>query len=719
MPSNKNPFFQSDFHSSTPFYSKIIGRNRTYIVDVDIGGTFTDAVVCAQGRPETFKVETTPHDMSLCIKQVIEKALAIFDEADIPTFLGKTDIIRLSTSISTNLLIENKGQRCGLLLSAGWRDRFLKQLPLLKGESSIVSENDVIEIIEEVDSSNDDVLQSSVEDRVAEQVGLLLEQGVNSIVISMCGADADPEKEQRAREIIHKYYPPHYIRSVPVVLANQVSKTADYVLRTNTAVVNAYCHRPIALHYFRVEEFLRRHGFSRPILAVNVSGGTTRIANTLPIQTVNSGAAASIYGTSFFVQKAEQESAISIDIGGTSTEIGLVHKGELRTVYPVSISGVPMDVSFPVLASLGIGGGSIAVFDQKGQVELGPQSAGVFPGPACYDIGGSKPTLTDALLLLGYLDQDYFLGGTKRLSLSAAQEIFDREICRSTGLTREEAAMRIKTRAVEIIGTGIRALVEDIDLDYSQIPLFALGGAGGCLGSQISDFLGLAQTYIFRHGSVSGAFGSGKMDIVHVYESPASFDLLQHKMKEAEICQQINRRVSDLQRAAFKDMSGEGFSAEDLHFRLELELTDCSSQILGSIELSTPFIFPPHDFDYLRNLARTKYTELSAQQEDALCVSRIKLKAIGSVPQYGYFEDRSKETSQVVPKGSRSFYSGEGCWTKAAVYDWDCLSASSIFTGPLILESPDTTVFVPSGKQLIVDETLTGIIQEKNESKNN
>ena len=102
MPYNKNPFSKSDLHSSTPFYSKIIGRNRTYIVDVDIGGTFTDAVVCAQGRPETFKAETTPHDMSLCIKQVIEKALAIFDEADIPTFLGKTDIIRLSTSRGTS-----------------------------------------------------------------------------------------------------------------------------------------------------------------------------------------------------------------------------------------------------------------------------------------------------------------------------------------------------------------------------------------------------------------------------------------------------------------------------------------------------------------------------------------------------------------------------------------------------------------------------------------
>ena len=705
---------KSYLHSPTASYNKIIGHNRNYVLDVDIGGTFTDAVVCAKGRPEFFKVETTPHDMSLCIKQVLEKALEIFDEADITAFLGKTEIIRFSTSISTNLLIESKGQRCGLLLSAGWRDRFLKQLDFLEGGYSIISEDDVFEINGDIGPFIDGALKHSVENEVAEQVGVLLEQGVNSIIISLFRAETHPKKEQRIREIIHKYYLPHYIRSVPVLLGSQISRTSDYMLRTYSAIVNAYCHRPIALHYFRVEEFLRQQGFPRAILAVNVTGGTTRIANTLPIQTVNSGAAASVYGVSFFIHKSKQQSAISIDLGGTSTEIGLVHDGEVRNVYPLAISGVPLDLSFPVLASIGIGGGSIATVDKKGRFHVGPRSAGAFPGPACYDIGGSKPTLTDALLVLGYLNQDYFLGGTKRLSLRAAQEIFDREICRSTGLTCEEAARRVKDKAVEIIGAGIRAAVKDIDFDDdSQIPLFALGGAGGCLGSHIADFLGLAQTYILRHGSVSGAFGSGKMDIVHVYESPTHFDVLQHETEETEICQQINRSVSDLQHVAFKDMRGEGFSAEDLDFRLELELTDCSSRILGSVELSTPFIFPPHDLDFLRNLARAKYTDLSAQQEDAFCVSRIRLKAIGIMPQSGYFQDRSKKTSQVVPKGSRPFYSGDGDWTKAAVYDWDCLTASSIFKGPLILESPDTTVFVPSGKQLIVDETLTGIIQEE------
>lgn len=689
----------------------LLKRESRFIVDVDIGGTFTDAIVFRKDHLELFKVETTPHDMSLCVRQVLEQALKAFGEPDLASLLRKTEAVRLSTSISTNTLLERKGQRCGVLLTAGWRNRYLSQPCFTSHPSSIVYSEDVLEIREREGLPAITRGDSDLEDEVALNVGTLLDQGVTFIVVSLFESEKYPDKEETVKKIIQKYYPRHFIRSAPVLKASQVSKSSDYILRTNTAVANAYCHRPLAFHYYRVEEFLRSQGFIHPILVVNVSGGTTRIAKTKAIQTINSGAAASICGVSLVAQQQRQDNVVSIDLGGTSTEIGLVYKGTIVGTHPSLLNNVSLDISFPVLATLAVGGGSIAMVNHENEILLGPQSAATFPGPACYDLGGAEPTLTDAFLVLGYIDENYYLGGSKRIKLQAAREVLMRMIGSKLGISCEEAALKIKDKALEVIGNGIRNAVGDRPLDLTKTPLFALGGAGGCLGVQLADSLGMPYVHVFRYGAMFGAFGSSKMNIMHVYETKTALELLPHKSGEDNVCRTINGAVADLQRIAYKDMRGEGFGAEEIRFELELEITDGAAHASCDIRLETPFLWPPRDLAYLIDTAQKSFKNKSDGLEgNEAWVSRIRVKAFGSIPHYEYVPYEGGDMHDLAPKGSRKIYSGNNRMVEAAVYEWDSIPVPSALEGPVILESPETTVCVPQRKRITFCEDRSGIV---------
>jgi N-methylhydantoinase A/oxoprolinase/acetone carboxylase beta subunit len=262
--------------------------------------------------------------------------------------------------------------------------------------------------------------------------------------------------------------------------------------------------------------------------------------------------------------------------------------------------------------------------------------------------------------------------------------------------------------------------LQESNLDPSTVSLAAIGGGGGCLGEMIANFLGMSETYVFRQGAVFGAYGTGGMDIVHTYDM--RFDL--PHFFEANCwdtnCHVLNSSVADLQRTACNDMLGEGFMAGEVNFELAIELVNPVSRSPVKIVMPHPFVWPAQDRGLVMGLAFEKIGDIAKAQRKNIRLSRIFLRAIADVPHSNIVTSCVGQGVDNAHKNSRRVYVGQSAWLEYTVYEWDFLSMPTTLLGPVILESPDTTVVVPQGTVIELDEFYNGIIgKPKNESTNN
>lgn len=687
-----------------------------FVLDIDIGGTFTDAIVAGHDLAEFFKVDTTPHDLSHCLQDVFERAIATLGLPDLRRFLQRAQVMRLSTSLSTNTLVERKGARCGLMVTKGWGERYLSQPLSARSSFPLIYDNMVVEIDGEIGTELDP-WPRTLEDEVRENVQILVERGATIIVVSLFVADSSPERERQVKNLITRYYPRHFLGSVPILLGSQVSSSPDFLTRTNTALLNAYCNGAMSGRLYQIEEFLRNHGYTGRLLVVHSSGGSARTAKTKAIQTINSGSAAGIFGVSRVSKSYDLKNIISLDAGGTSTEIGILQNGEIVHSSPAEMQHLPLDLSLPVASTLGIGGGSIIRIDRDGELSVGPDSAGAFPGPACYDLGGTKPTLTDAYLVLGYLDENYFLGGRRRIKKDIATRVITEKLANQMGLSCEEAALKSKYKAVEIIAAEIGGQIGPRGLSPADFSLVAIGGGGGCLGADLATYLGMRETYLFRQGAVFGAYGSSGMDIMHLYETSVDLPVFHDRASRSEICQQLNSTVASLQRTAFKDMRGEGFSPEEVRFELEIELNCGASETPIRISLPNPFIWPARDWATLVQYASEKIGSRKVLEDCHASIAKIFLRGLIDVPHAAMVPPNAAAIGNDAYKGRRQIYLGRETSVDASVYEWNLLSVPAVIFGPAIIESQDTTVVVPPHMTIRFDAEYNGVIRQEGREK--
>jgi N-methylhydantoinase A/oxoprolinase/acetone carboxylase beta subunit len=686
------------------FFDKSFGK---FSVDIDVGGTFTDVIVTRRNFMKFFKVDTSPNHLAHCFYEVFRKAVGVLDLPDLRTFLSQVKVIRLSTSLSVNSLLERKGARIGLLLNKGWKKRYLAQEITMSSENPILSEDMVMEVEVgknwEAPAQEEDVRQKSFS---------LLEKGASIIVVSLENADRSSSDELQVQSIIRKYYPWHFIGSVPVLTGGQMGLGSNYIERTNAAALNAYCHEGIADQLFQIEDLLRDEGYTLPLLIIHCGGGSARVSKSYPVHTISSGAAAGVFGALRMSKTYSRPAIVTVDIGGTSTDIGLIHNRDIQYPPHTHLEGLRVDISSPVAATMGIGGGSIVGINKSGEISLGPESAGAFPGPACYDLGGTEPTLTDVYLILGYLNDDYFLGGQKRIRKDITQKVLQEKIGAPLGISCEDAAIEVKRKAVEVIGEEIRSLIAGSNMNPSGISLFAVGGGGGCIGVDILDFVGFAEALFFRQGPVFGAFGSSGMEVMHTYEKWLDTPLAGKSLSAQQICRELNSTVLSLQRKAFRDMSGEGFRPEEIRFQLDVEVSTASSGPKERIALSEPFIWPTRDWLSIQEKLRRPFkTDKRSDSHSCARITRAFLKALVPISDSNgeHFPRRSTSTSS--RKGKRPVYLGQGKWVAADIYEWDFISVPQTIQGPCVIESQDSTIVVPAEKTIRFDANLNGIIK--------
>jgi N-methylhydantoinase A/acetophenone carboxylase len=645
-----------------------------YSLDIDIGGTFTDGFFTDGDVVETAKVLTTPHDVTEGFLDCVKLGSQRFDLA-LDEFLRRTSVARLSTTLGTNLLVQRKGARIGLLVTAGNEVTLYGREPA-KALGQIVASDMVLGIAEAVDDSGRLAVPPK-EDEVLTQVRSLVQKGAEIVVVSLRNAWRNPVNEQAVRTMIRNRYPVHYLRWVPVQLGIEVVHDRDDHARTNSALFNGYIHAEMARVLFRAEDKLRSAGYTRPLLVVHSSGGNARVAKTVALNTLHSGPAVAVKGAAELSRWLGLDHVVSADMGGTSFDIGIVLNQN------ISLEPVPqieqMRIATPIiqLASVALGGGSIARVDGE-ELKLGPESAGSAPGPACYGKGGTEPTVTDANLLLGFIDPDNFLGGRMKLDLEGASRAVQRRLGRKLGLSVEQAAFNIRKMADEGMAGEVAAYVQKAGQNPADVTLFSVGGAGPLHACNIAELAGLKQVVTFPFGSVFSAFGGGTTDVQHLYrhtfgEAPASASYLE-------------RIVGGIVHQARQDMQGEGFAADNVPLAFEIDLGGRAERVEGKSSLD------PAEFS-TQIWAKAKGAPFDALRASATAVTpHWRQRALPNAPHVA------------SPHGTREVWWDSFGATLTKIYDRDSLTPGASIDGPAIVEAPDTTYAVCPGWKLVVND---------------
>jgi N-methylhydantoinase A len=668
-----------------------------FTIDIDNGGTFTDGLFTGDGRIEWVKVDTTPHDLTVCFLKCIEEGAAKFG-LSVPQLLHETEVIRFSTTHATNTLIQKSGPRLGLIVTKGFEESLYASADRSPALDFIISAGMVVGIDESAGKDNVD------REQVRLAIRTLLGRGARIIVVSLYRAHLDSANELKVKEIADDDYPKHYLGAVPLLLSSEVSTTTDDASRTNVALLNAYFHPDMARFLYKAEDDVRKLGYRKPLLVVHADGGVARVAKTTAIMTYNSGPSAGVLGTTYMSRLYNLPYVASMDIGGTSADFGLVINGRHRYKRETMLEGIPVKLPVIEVYPAAVGGGSIARPLNKKQIQVGPDSAGAMPGPACYGLGGTEATSTDACVVLGYIDPDYFLGGKRKLDAGLAREVITGKLATPVGIS-VEACGRLITEAMEdICAEDIVNLIKAGGYNPGDFVLFSFGGAGSVYCCGIADKVGIPRIYCFRFSSVFSAFGSSCADVLHTYESLSRLSIKREDSKSQ--IQGFNKVVKGLMNSVLRDMRGEGFPPERVSLSLELEVA--SGSVTAWLESPVTLIEGPQDIGKILD-AFAKQNKSGIVNELKIHLFRLRATSPAAHPELESYKSAGENPEKAL-KGQRDVY-WKDSFTRTAIYGQTKLECGNIIRGPAIIESDDTTILIPKGKKYTVDNLLNGIIE--------
>jgi N-methylhydantoinase A/oxoprolinase/acetone carboxylase beta subunit len=641
-----------------------------WTADIDVGGTLTDGVFTDGENVVSVKVDTTPHDLTVCLFDCLAQGAEKLAFTDTIEFLEHIELIRWSTTITSNVLAESRGPRIGLLVSQGHEKDLYGRPARSVVFDRVLAERDVIGL----DGSAD-------ETEIMNAARTLLESGVRRICVSLKDAHHHPEREASIKRAIGEQYPDHFLGSVPVLAGSDISQSADDQTRTHCALINAYTHGALAATLFKAEDELRETSrYTGAFLVSHINGGVAGISKTRAIDTIESGPILGIQGSAFMAKAYGLKDVIAMDIGGTTAKVSLLRGGEPVYRKPSDFFGIPVEISLPDLHAIALGGGSVVKpvsHAQQPAIELGPESMGAYPGPACYGLGGDQPTLTDASVAAGLINPDYFQGGTKPIDRELAWQIIQEMIAKPLHISTEEACRAIINRAFELVADLLITTCGMWNADLvtpslsnpqsairnpqSECTLFAYGGNGGLFACGVAEKAGLDRVQVLSLGPVFSAFGSSVSDISHVYERS-----LPGVAISDDAITQVRQIVEEMKAEAVKDMLGEGVR--------------------------------PHDVTYT--------TEI----EDLI---RVRAKKAMPKPKLAQRPLQGEDCSH-ARTGTRQVFWGSSSG-QAQIYRWESLQPGNRVEGCAVLEGANTTYFIPDGWVMVVDGFGNGALSRRSE----
>jgi N-methylhydantoinase A/acetophenone carboxylase len=702
-------------------------------IDIDVGGTFTDLVLNFEGRSLIKKVPTTPYDLSVCFSKVIEEgagALGLKMEKLLPSI----DLIRYSTTIAMNRLIERKGPRLGLITTEGHEDVVLigrgaqwidgtrvqerRNLAVQVKPEPLIPRDMIVGVKERIDSRGQ-VIRVLDEGDLRAKIRYLVNRGARGFVVSLLWGFLNAAHEKRVKEIIRDEYKEFHIGYLPVVLAGQVvGKLGEYE-RTLAAILDAYLQRSMQIELSAMWDKLRERGYKKPLLMIQSSGGIAEVFRTTASRTFNSGPVSGLMGAHHVAKFLGYQNVIMTDMGGTSFDVGLVVKDSVRSYdFRPIIDRWMVGITMIKTLSIGAGGGSIAWLNKllQNQLQVGPKSAGSMPGPACFNRGGKEPTVTDADVVLGYINPEYYFGGRMRLNKNAAIQAIRDKIAKPLGIETEQAAEVIRKI---VNGNMASAIMKEVHLrGYSpeDFVLFVGGGAGA---THVEGYKAdVKKAVIFNFSPVFCAFGSSTMDIMHVYEASKKITLLEPgTQKPTNEFAKFNETVEGLVEQARRDLVADGLDASKAAFVLELDML-YGGQFHVKRTLSPLLkLRSVEDVHALCAAFEKEFSEAFSpfvvNPEGGVFIESFILKAVVATKKIEFPKMKLEGSDPAgAKKGERPVFwpHGKGFQT-TPIFTYESLRPGNVIEGPAVVEGEYTTLVVPAGMTFSVDEHGLGVLE--------
>jgi N-methylhydantoinase A len=672
-------------------------------IGIDTGGTFTDLAAVDHATGETYvtKVPSTPRNPADAILEALQR---FSDETRVP--LRELSLLAHGTTVATNALLEGKGVKAGLLITAGFRAVYLARAgtrprggdlidPAYRKAPPLVPLSLTYEVPERI-GFDGRVLRPLDRDAVRAAAQRLKEEGCRSIAICFLFSFLRDNHEREAAEIIRVECP-----DVRISLSSEVLPVIREYPRMSTVVLDAYVGPVVSAYFNELGERVSPKGVDLGRLFIMQSnGGLMRlnIAAAFPNETLLSGPAAGIAFATSLAQHCGYDDVVSFDMGGTSTDTCLVRGGHATIVNRGLIAGQDIGTPMIEIRTIGAGGGAIAHIGDDGLLKVGPQSAGARPGPACYARGGTEPTVTDANVMLGYIDAGRFLGGELKGDKALAEQALA-QLGRNLGLDALEAAVGVRRVINSRMASALRLNITEKGCDPRDLSLLAFGGCGPMHAIEISDELGLQRVIVPAHPGVSCAMGLLLTDVKHVY-----LRSMPQRLSNASAAA-LNAAFETLERKARDDAVCEGFSADapQLLRQLDARYTHQGYQLT----IDAPTVFQDSDLPLLRkqfDALHERTYGTYAPNEEAEIVS-IRLVSVVGIPRLPLRSRTLKQDrSGAHPAGiRRAYFSSTRAFLDTPVYVRETLGVGARLDGPLIVEQLDSTTVVGPGHVLHVD----------------
>jgi N-methylhydantoinase A len=686
-----------------------------FTIDVDTGGTHTHGFIAGDGTAKTVTTPTTPHDLTVCLADCVKQAAEAFG-ISVKELLLNADIIRYSTTTATNAIIQKTGSKIGLIVTAGYEDSlYAPDGQVNQAVYEMVRKDMVASFAEEIDE-NGKIVTPLKSEEVIEKMQSLIDKGARTIVVSLRNASAGGAHERKARQIIKEEYPGFYLGSVRVFLSSDVSDQPGDYYRTTSTLIDAYVHDILVKYLYKAEDDLRNNAYQHPLMICNSRGGAARVAMTKAIDTYNSGPVAGMCAARNLGRLYGFDNVVTTDIGGTSQDVGLIREGAYTYESLPRISDVAVNIPMIDVHSVGLAGGSIISLDGSNRIMVGPRSAGARPGPACFNLGGLEPAVTDANVVLGLIDPDYFLGGRMKLVRARAETAIQNRIARKLNVGVPEAAHMIREATTEAMQKTVKAYLADKGVDPDQLSGYVsivFGGAGPTHCCGFNSGLKFARTIISPFASPFSAFGSSMADLLHVYSKYNEIRLFDGKSYLSDF-KGFNAIVNEMSQLARRDIKSEGYSMDDARYYLELVMEDADG---NTFRVTTDRLELASEAD-VKSLCsaflgvRAKAT--GGDYKGSIRLLTILLNTAVTMPhwQFQAVEPGPPDPRKALRGEREVFWTPDEGYRKTPIYDRDRLEPGNMVKGPAVIEARDTTYIIPADWVLNIDQYSNAILEE-------
>jgi N-methylhydantoinase A len=684
---------------------------RRYRIGVDIGGTFTDLVVFddASGRFAVGKTLTTPQDPSRAIETLLRTTLE-------REHIAIDDVARIihGTTLVTNAVIERTGSRTALLATHGFRDsieirrenRYELYDLMLEMPEPLVPRYLRFDVPQRTlaDGTTLQELDTAFVERLTRE---LVENKVEAIAIAFLNSFANGNAEREARAVVRRIAP-----EMRVSISSEVVSEIREFERTSTTLINVYVQDRVERYLRELQKRLACMGFAGKFFLMISSGGIVTIETAIrfPIRLLESGPAAGALAAASYGAASGYADLLSFDMGGTTAKFCVIDQGQPLTALEFEVdrryrfkkgSGLPVKVPVIEMIEIGAGGGSVAYIDALGLLKVGPESAGAEPGPVCYGRGGSEPTVTDADLVLGYLDPDYFLGGQLKIDLAAARRAIEERIAGPLGLSVEEAAWGIHQVVNESMANAARIHTLERGKDPRRFPVFAFGGAGPVHGFRIAQALGSPALIV--------PFGAGVMSAVGFLTAPLAFDFVRSWPGRLATLDwsRVNELLDEMADEGQALLEASGVPIEQITFRREADIR----YVGQGHEIRVPLPdgrLNEHSIPTITDAFEEAYRRLYERLCQAVPLEIIswRITVAGPAPSVQMQrpvaqKPEERDVAQAY-KGKRKVYFPGG-FREVAVYDRYRLWPGMHLEGPAIVEERESTVVIGPDSYFHID----------------